>query len=207
MHWTAHHNVVGSTLANVIDTPVPPAINAHVNRAWNRVGFSSRRSKVLSRSTPYLRSVSGISAASTFSNVVAKCSVPHCGLHLAQMTQVGRISKIRSKRLRFGVRPSVKAATGSNLLPFLPISLNCHELERAGRVKGGAAAERSEGTLDAPEHSNRLIKGNGGRPDFIAAGSDRASPEQHFVRNRRGKVHTVREVDRVERVLERNRRP
>jgi hypothetical protein len=48
-------------------------------------------------------------------------------------------------------------------------------LERAGRVKGGAAAERSEDTLDAPEHSNRLTKGNG-RSDFVRHGV----PEEPF---------------------------
>ena len=54
-----------------------------------------------------------------------------------------------------------------HLSTLRPISLNCHELKRAGRVKGGAAAERSEGTLDAPEHFNRLTKGNGGAPIFV----------------------------------------
>ena len=44
-----------------------------------------------------------------------------------------------------------------------PIPLNSDQLERAGRVKGGAAAERSEGTLDAPEHSNMLTARGMGR--------------------------------------------
>jgi hypothetical protein len=41
---------------------------------------------------------------------------------------------------------------------FGPFPLKCNELERAGRVKGGAAAERSEGTLEAPEHSDILMR-------------------------------------------------
>jgi hypothetical protein len=59
------------------------------------------------------------------------------------------------------VRPSAKAATAVGLLSFRPFPVTATKLERAGRVKGGAAAERSEDTLDAPEHSNRLTKGNG----------------------------------------------
>ena len=37
-----------------------------------------------------------------------------------------------------------------------PFPCRCNGLERAVRVQGGVAAERSEGTLDAHEHSEIL---------------------------------------------------
>ncbi len=41
-------------------------------------------------------------------------------------------------------------------MPESPIPCRCRHLEGAERVKGGVAAERSEGTLDSREHSNIL---------------------------------------------------
>ena len=75
MHWTAHHNVVRSTSANVM---------AHAGTAGDQRARqpSLEPHRFLEQkvegscSIDAIRSVSGISAASTFSNVVAKCPVP-----------------------------------------------------------------------------------------------------------------------------------
>lgn len=45
----------------------------------------------------------------------------------------------------------------------LPVAPACRWLESAGRVKGGAAAELCEGTLDPPEHSGGLEAAMGDR--------------------------------------------
>ena len=152
MHWTRHHNVC-----------------AHARTCWRaarrqRALLASRMSKrFLDRRHP----ICVWNPAAPFNNVVARFPCRNLWLTSGEMTVRVVASKIRSRRLLFRVRPSAKAATASSLSPFPPISLNCHELERAGRVKGGAAAERSEDTLDAPEHSNRLAKGNG-CSDFVS---------------------------------------
>ena len=48
-----------------------------------------------------------------------------------------------------------------------------------GGSRAGAATERGEDTLDVPEHSNRLSKGNG-YYDFVRNGSVLASTEEQF---------------------------
>ena len=49
-------------------------------------------------------------------------------------------------------------------MPGRRIARHCNDLERAGRVKGGADAERSEGTLEATEHSETVSDGESGGP-------------------------------------------
>ena len=66
-------------------------------------------------------------------------------------------------RSRFG---AVRTEVCGHSIPVHPIPRNCYGLERAGRVKDGAAAERSEGILDAREHSNMIIARGMGRSIF-----------------------------------------
>lgn len=64
-----------------------------------------------------------------------------------------RLARAKSRASQYEV---ICAEARAHEVRVLAIPRNCNGLERAGRVKGGAAAERSEGTLDATEHSNRL---------------------------------------------------
>jgi hypothetical protein len=85
-------------------TPVPPASNADVHRAWNRIGFSSRMSKVFPRSTPF-DLWSGINATSTLKQrprevsrqkFVAECGQTDADVSCFQMFTVSRTSVIEN---------------------------------------------------------------------------------------------------------------